>query len=95
MNTLVFNTFIKDLHSEVDRLFDLYQSSPKNALIKSDGTLVTELDQSISRSAEVLIKRHDPACAFVSEEKAVETLVWPALVIDPIDGTKELVANIP
>lgn len=78
--------FLHDLRLSCNQLLSVLTAAPH---VKSDQTLVTQIDQEISN----FCKRHPSANGFTlySEEEHSE-LKFPALVVDPIDGTKELVA---
>lgn len=78
---------LTDLRQFCDGLFLIEDLKTER---KSDNTFVTEIDRQISE----FFKRH-PATqgfSFYSEED-FSSLVFPALVLDPIDGTRELVAG--
>ena len=63
---------------------------------KSDQSLVTSLDIKISKEFKKFFKKNKAFknfCFFSEEEK--EDLFFPCIVLDPIDGTKEMVQGIP
>lgn len=76
-----------DLRHFCDSLSDINYTETK---LKSDNTFVTEIDTKISG----FFKHHSTAKGyhFYSEEEHT-TLQFPALILDPIDGTRELVAG--
>lgn len=78
--------FLHDLRLSCNQLLSVLTSAPH---VKSDQTLVTQIDKEISH----FCKRHPSANGFLfySEEEHSD-LKFPALVVDPIDGTRELVA---
>ncbi len=78
--------FLHDLRLSCNQLLSVLNTAP---LVKSDNTLVTKIDQEISN----FCKQHPRSAgySFYSEEEHSQ-LAFPAVVVDPIDGTKELVA---
>ncbi len=61
---------------------------------KADGSPVTELDTFICRLVGETFAHAHPELHFLSEEKAAP-LRFPALILDPVDGTRELVVGLP
>ena len=65
--------------------------------VKEDGSVVTRIDQEVSRMAKSLVIKHNPQDGIISEEDP-----WPRLidatrvwVLDPIDGTASFVRGYP
>ncbi|MAX66464.1 MAG: hypothetical protein CME66_05970 [Halobacteriovoraceae bacterium] len=56
---------------------------------KADGSLVTEVDLLISNEIKQFVKKEFPEFSFYSEEDQ-ECMKYPVCVLDPVDGTKEL-----
>lgn len=63
------------------------------ARTKTDLTPVTVLDQNISCFVEDLLGQE--GLAVISEENNQRSFDFPVAILDPIDGTKELVAGLP
>ena len=61
---------------------------------KADGTPVTEMDYFISELVKKSFADTHPDLHFLSEEDPF-TLRFPALVLDPVDGTRELIRGNP
>ncbi len=62
---------------------------------KEDKSVVTEIDLFISKLIEEKVaKKIYPNFTFYSEEN-FDQLTFPAIIVDPIDGTKELTQAIP
>lgn len=78
---------LNDLRQFCDGLFLIEDLRSER---KSDNTLVTKVDREISD----FFKRHPATQAFTFySEEDFSSLVFPALILDPIDGTRELVAG--
>jgi myo-inositol-1(or 4)-monophosphatase len=78
---------LSDIRHFCDSLSDINYTESK---LKSDNTLITEIDTKISN----FFKQHPSAkdYHFYSEEE-YSSLKFPSLILDPIDGTRELVAG--
>ncbi|MFP5491514.1 MAG: inositol monophosphatase family protein [Bacteriovoracia bacterium] len=78
---------LSELRHFCDSLSDINYTETK---LKSDNTFITEIDTKISE----FFKQHSAAKGyhFYSEEEHT-SLQFPALILDPIDGTRELVAG--
>ncbi len=63
-------------------------------ILKTDGTFVTSLDLALSDLIEGVSREHYTDCSFYSEEN-FNVLSFPALVVDPLDGTREYLAKRP
>jgi myo-inositol-1(or 4)-monophosphatase len=61
---------------------------------KEDQSLVTEMDFFISKSVEDIVSSQFPNYHFFSEENHL-SLKFPAIILDPIDGTNEFIKKIP
>lgn len=59
---------------------------------KQDKSWVTNIDQKISEKVEELFAK---TIRVISEENDQKDLSFPCIVVDPIDGTRELVREIP
>jgi len=60
-----------------------------NSSVKSDSSIVTELDLLLSQKIQAISQKFFPFVNYIDEE--VESVVnFPAIVVDPIDGTKEI-----
>lgn len=68
------------------------------AVEKTDGTLVTQVDLMVHKfiSEQLSAKGLESQLNFISEEAELKSsrLDYPALVLDPIDGTKELAKGL-
>lgn len=62
--------------------------------IKPDGSPVTELDLALSNLMEVIVGKQFSDCCFYSEENYGEWK-FPLLALDPLDGTREYIAQRP
>lgn len=72
------------------KLYLKMQNGQWASSLKADQTVVTELDLFISSEFEELAKKNK--WHFYSEENYHE-LIFPGMILDPIDGTKELVKH--
>lgn len=70
------------------------QKTGLHTQIKEDHSIVTEIDLEVSRRLRELFTAKAKEYCFFSEEDH-GNLSFPAIVLDPIDGTKELVRGIP
>ena len=86
--------FIVESFAEVF-ISENYQSGME-IVHKADETPVTRLDLQISDYVKALISRIDPLknYHFISEEEK-GALHFPSIILDPIDGTKELIKGVP
>jgi myo-inositol-1(or 4)-monophosphatase len=85
--------FIQEIIASVDEVIlskrdSINQRSLKfNA--KADNSIVTELDILVSQKIQRIARKYFPHANYIDEE--VEScLSFPAIIVDPIDGTKEL-----
>jgi myo-inositol-1(or 4)-monophosphatase len=86
------NNFLAEvMFDHLGRLNEIYQnfSDPK-VLLKSDSSPVTQLDLELSQFLEEIQKNYFPKSSFYSEEKYQE-LLFPGLIVDPLDGTREFI----
>jgi myo-inositol-1(or 4)-monophosphatase len=80
-----FNKSIQEILSDVqDNINKWYPIKIEN---KTDGTKVTNVDIEINR----IICEKFKGCHIISEENSENSLKFPAIVVDPVDGTKELI----
>lgn len=68
--------------------------SPARVSIKADGSPVTSLDLALTELIETQLLNHLPDCSFYSEESE-KNWNFPLIALDPLDGTREFVANRP
>jgi len=85
---------IDKLISQLNLDFKKRISSEMDIFEKKDKSLVTEIDYSFSNIVKSWCEENDLKVNFYSEEDHGE-LSYPACILDPIDGTKELVKGIP
>ncbi|MFZ8999786.1 MAG: inositol monophosphatase family protein [Bacteriovoracaceae bacterium] len=75
----------------IETVGDLLAKSELDISKKEDNTLVTEIDLVVSN----IFKEHlSPLVNFYSEEDH-DKLEFPSFILDPIDGTRELIKRIP
>lgn len=86
------NDLIEELTFKLDIFFGKNKSSELSMSFKSDHSMVSEIDQFVSDfvKSKLLNDHHFTGWAFYSEED-FNLLSFPAVVLDPIDGTRELV----
>lgn len=91
------NNFYEQLLLKLSHIFDeIYTSGKNTASLKPDQSPVTLVDHAFSDAIEdyfasfIDYKRFH----FYSEEKHQE-LEFPAIIVDPIDGTRELALGVP
>lgn len=95
-------TDINELKLSIRQILSEVYQKKENALgldvsQKKDGTIVTEIDQKISALVKDKLRFRDPdgAVQFYCEEfEERGDLQFPALVLDPIDGTRELAKGL-
>lgn len=89
-------TFATELADLSKKTYKKLVDSKKTAGQKSDWSLVTEIDRGIEQELTTYIKRRRPNDGILGEEFGItgtlDELVW---IIDPIDGTEELVFGLP
>ena len=66
--------------------------SPAKVTIKADGSPVTTLDLALTDLIEKQIQLHLPEVSLYSEESE-KKWSFPLIAIDPLDGTREFIAN--
>jgi histidinol-phosphatase len=91
-----FYIFIEQLANQCRYIVDNSLSAGVNIQLKSDLSLVTDLDLAIERHIRMMIKSKWPEHSISGEEFEDESSsdIWK-WVIDPIDGTEELVRGSP
>ncbi len=72
--------------NQIDGLVQKYPQAPSH--MKNDGTMVTDLDLSLSKLIEDLAAAHYPGVNYYSEENYSQWK-FPKIVVDPLDGTRE------
>lgn len=83
----------KEIYSKICQKFDELFRSGFKAELKEDNTPVTLLDEYISQLFKGYVKNlYQEKVNFYSEEEHGE-FKFPVCILDPIDGTKELVKN--
>ncbi|MDH5581015.1 MAG: hypothetical protein OEY33_03850 [Bdellovibrionales bacterium] len=75
----------------INAVGDMLAKSELDISKKEDNTLVTEIDLAVS---DIFKNQLDSSVNFYSEEDH-NKLVFPSFVLDPIDGTRELIKRIP
>ena len=81
------NSLFIDIKNIVDETFNEF-SSKLNSQKKKDKSWVTEIDLEISKRVKNILP---PDLNYISEEEEKKELTFPALIIDPVDGTEGLV----
>lgn len=77
----------------IHQIDELVQKYPKaSSYRKPDGTMVTDLDLSLSKLVEDLAADHYPGVNYYSEENYSQWK-FPKIVVDPLDGTREYMAG--
>jgi len=75
----------------VDSEVSLFLNSAKlNSSKKKDGTWVTSLDLNLSNLFKDFFSKKHPEFNFYSEED-FDRLIFPSVIVDPIDGTRGLI----
>lgn len=89
--------FFDEVKDEIKEYFKINSekilSSSLGKDIKSDNSIVTEADIAISKIIEKKRDKYLDQTCFYSEEK-FNKLTYPALIVDPIDGTIEFSKSI-
>lgn len=87
----IISNITKNIIYDIDQEI---KNSKNNVQFKNDGSPVTDLDNTLSELIEKKCSKLYPHLTYYSEEKFS---VWnfPMLIVDPIDGTKEFIANVP
>lgn len=81
---------------EVDRLtLANFATGDLTVETKPDDTPVTAVDRAAEQTVRRLIAQHRPADAFVGEEYGTAGEAARRWVVDPIDGTKNFVRDVP
>lgn len=92
VNMTLLKTLRELIGHEVKKNFEnLFEGREISVRKKADQTLVTEVDLFISR----LVKQNLPARYTLYCEEDHTTLEFPGVILDPIDGTRELSMGIP
>lgn len=78
--------------SDIEQLVRTHPHSPGK--LKSDGSMVTDLDLALSDLIAEISQKNYPNYIFYSEEN-YSTWGIPLLAVDPLDGTREYLANRP
>lgn len=95
-----FKNLTTEVKQTVDSLIQLYGQDAK-VYSKSDGSLVTDLDEKLQQGLRDLLARRYPEIGFLGEEMtqdAQHAVVTQALAywcLDPLDGTSNFVHGIP
>jgi myo-inositol-1(or 4)-monophosphatase len=86
------NDLIEELTSKLEIYFGKNKSSELSTSLKSDQSIVSEIDQFVSDhlKSKLFHHNHYKNWSFFSEED-FKSLNFPTAVLDPIDGTRELV----
>ena len=81
-----------ELTRKLSVLFGPEKSRAVEASLKSDNTIVTEIDLFVSTLLKEKLQQHPEykSYNFFSEEE-FDQLIFPSAILDPIDGTRELV----
>ena len=90
MKELEIEKLIARLHYD----FKMRISKSINVSQKDDQSLVTDIDNSFSQIVKEWCQEFKDHLNFYSEEDYSE-LTFPSCILDPIDGTKELVKGVP
>ncbi|MBL7665497.1 MAG: hypothetical protein JNM93_10225 [Bacteriovoracaceae bacterium] len=86
--------FLDEIREEITTALLQYIESPANLNHKADGSPVTALDQNISDLIKQKIPQLDSRLNYYSEED-FSVFKKPMLIVDPIDGTRELLDGMP
>lgn len=86
------DNFFLEIKREIKSYFQVnserIMSGANKVSVKSDKSIVTEIDIEVSELVKKIADKVLPEVCFFSEEHHLE-LSYPSIVIDPIDGTKE------
>lgn len=89
----VWQSFVDELIAEVDK--DYLDDSAEFSWKKSDGSRVTGLDLRLDAKIRILISRHFPDLAVLTEETGYMSPTGRrgsrAAIVDPVDGTDSLI----
>jgi myo-inositol-1(or 4)-monophosphatase len=85
--------FIQEIIIHIDQIISSKKDSIETRGLKSnakaDNSIVTEIDLLLSKKIQEIAQKFFPNLNYIDEE--IDSIVsFPALVVDPIDGTKEL-----
>jgi myo-inositol-1(or 4)-monophosphatase len=78
--------------------FGRLAAMPADVKLKSDGSFLTAVDEGMNAFLYEALTQIDPAIGWLSEEKnreenaVAKDAIW---IVDPLDGTKEFVRNVP
>jgi myo-inositol-1(or 4)-monophosphatase len=87
------NKIKKDILGKFRDVFNKKNVDSLKKRRKEDNTIVTEIDIFISNIIKSELSDLSEFCFFSEED--YETLSFPSIILDPIDGTKELVQGYP
>jgi len=91
-----FQELARTIRNSGEQAHEYFISSSTDHLTKSDGSVVTEIDQQIERDLLDFVQKNFPDDAIVGEEygdrQGNSSFVWH---IDPIDGTDNFLRKIP
>jgi myo-inositol-1(or 4)-monophosphatase len=97
-----YSEFFSSLKSEIISIFNpllLSNDFQKFANVqkKKDGSYITDIDNLISELIKKKCKntKEFQNHNFISEEDLSDSFKYPSIILDPIDGTRELVKGIP
>ena len=95
INNIEILLILTKVKQEIRQLIDKIYSEKRDfsSFLKEDKTIVTELDLYISKMFKKEFTSIYPFLNFYCEEDN-DDLKFPAIILDPIDGTKELAKNI-
>lgn len=87
---------IIELTQKMSQTFGPHAKHELSVSLKDDKSLVTEIDLFVSTLIKEKLKTHSiyNSYSFFSEEE-YDQLVFPSAILDPIDGTRELVKGRP
>lgn len=88
---LILTKVKQEIRQYIDKIYS--QKSSLSTYLKEDNSIVTELDLFISKLfKEEFGKKYDFLNFYCEEDN--DELKFPSIILDPIDGTKELAKNI-
>ena len=79
------NSLFIDIKKIVDDTFHEFSNKLNSQKKKKDKSWVTEIDLEISRRVKNILPSN---LNYISEEEEKKELSFPALIIDPVDGTE-------